>query len=1095
MKRFVGVVLALACAVPAVAQEQREVSRFQQPTEERGLEAADEDELDEAEPTLRPASIEERLYLSERPDALGNATREYREERLEALLTEREALVVERRAQAIQLLEEFIRVEPEQAEEMPDALMRLAELTWENARVEYLQAFAAYQEVPEANRGAVPTPNYDRAVSLYDRILASHPNFGRLDLVLYMKAYALLERGQGEGALVLYRRILTDFPESRFVADAHFALGESQFGAGSWQPALAEFEAVMAFRNSELHDISLFKSAWCLWRLDRTQDAALRFRQVLDLGRGGGNMSATQRRRLRELQDEALDYLIQVFIEDENNTARDVFAFLEEIGGERYAQRVLVRLSDTYIGQARFEPGIEAFELLLEMDPMHRDAPKYQREIATAYASLGNSDKAIESMQVLAATYAPGSNWAQQQGDSERVLREHRRNERLIRRQAMAYHEVGQRENQRVELERAVGLYGIYLEHYGDEEPSYQVEFYQAEVLFHRLERYPEAGDAYLSAARKNPEGEYTRDALYNAIGAYERVRETELENCAGDATPPTDEPEPEPEAVVAEAGADEDPEAPAGAGCGESENDQKFSSAIELYVQLFPDDPDLPEILFRQGRLYYDRGVYDPAVRLFGQLLERFGESEYAAPAGELILDSFNRAQDYGNIESWARRLKGAPAFSSDEAQARLDGLILQSMFKVGEQLAERGDHAQAADAYLRAAEEFPSDERAPQALFNAGVERQQDGDLGGADEAYSKLVELHPGSPIGARGAWAGAQMYESIAQFGDAARFYQSYGEQFPEEERAPDALYNAVLLRMTAGENNTAIETGRRFVERYPRRPETDEVYFFIARAQAANEDWDDAATTYREYIRRSRNADRKIEAQTRIALVLIAAGDEAGADTALEAAVRAARRGRQRLNEGLYFAAQARYLQGERVLREYEAVPLAGDSEGLRARLEQKSELLGRAARIFADVVGFEVAEWVTASLFQIGRSYELFAEAMRAFELPEGLTEEEEQVYFDQLARFIVPMEERALEAFEGGYLRALELRIFNRWTAQIREALTRLNDVQYPALRETGGQTVEAAPIAQPEFLGGLRRDAAADEEEDTETESEEES
>ncbi|MFT5355950.1 MAG: TolA-binding protein, partial [Polyangiales bacterium] len=865
MKCFVAVLLALFCVAPAVAQEARDVSRFQQPTEEHGLETADEDELGDAEPAARPESIEERLYLRERPDALGNATREYREERLEALLATREALVVERRAQAIRLLEEFVRVEPDQAAEMPDALMRLAELTWENARVEYLQAFAAYQEVPEANRGALPTPNYDRAVSLYDRILENHPRFGRLDLVLYMKAYALLERGQGEGALVLYRRILSDFPESRFVADAHFALGESQFGAGNWQPALAEFEAVMEFRSSELHDISLFKSAWCLWRLDRTQDAALRFRQVLDLGRGRGNMSATQRRRLRELQDEALDYLIQVFIEDENNTARDVFAFLEEIGGERYAQRVLVRLSDTYIGQARFEPGIEAFELLLEMDPMNRDAPKYQREIATAYASLGNSDMTIESMQTLAANYAPTSNWAQQQGDSERVLREHRRNERLIRRQAMAYHEVGQRENQRVELERAVGLYGIYLEHYSDEEASYQVEFYQAEVLFHRLERYPEAGDAYLSAARKNPEGEYTRDALYNAIGAYERVRETELEDCTGGAaaTPPVDDPEPDAEVP--------ETEGPTRAGCGESENDQKFSSAIELYVQLFPDDPDLPEILFRQGRLYYDRGVYDPAVRLFGQLLERFGESEYAAPAGELILDSFNRAQDYGNIESWARRLKGAPAFSSDEAQARLDGLILQSMFKVGEQLAERGEHAQAADAFLRAAEEFPQDARAPQALFNAGVERQQDGDLGGADEAYSKLVERHAGSPIGARGAWAGAQMYESIAQFGDAARFYQSYGEQFPEEERAPDALYNAVLLRMTAGENDSAIDTGRRFVERYPRRPETDDVYFFIARAQAANEDWDDAATTYREYIRRSRNADRTIEAQTRIAL--------------------------------------------------------------------------------------------------------------------------------------------------------------------------------------------------------------------------------
>ena len=105
-------------------------------------------------------------------------------------------------------------------------------------------------------------------------------------------------------------------------------------------------------------------------------------------------------------------------------------------------------------------------------------------------------------------------------------------------------------------------------------------------------------------------------------------------------------------------------------------------------------------------------------------------------------------------------------------------------------------------------------------------------------------------------------------------------------------------------------------------------------------------------------------------------------------------------------------------------------------------LAWSAELLRRAALIYADVVEFQVAEWITAALFQIGRSYELFAEAMREFEVPEGLNEEEQQVYMDQLAMFIIPMEERALEAFEGGYQKALELRIFNRWTARLREAL-----------------------------------------------------
>jgi hypothetical protein len=114
---------------------------------------------------------------------------------------------------------------------------------------------------------------------------------------------------------------------------------------------------------------------------------------------------------------------------------------------------------------------------------------------------------------------------------------------------------------------------------------------------------------------------------------------------------------------------------------------------------------------------------------------------------------------------------------------------------------------------------------------------------------------------------------------------------------------------------------------------------------------------------------------------------------------------------------------------------------------------------------------------VTAALFQVGRSYELFASGLRDAPIPEGLTEEEEQAYRDQLSYFIVPIEEQALEAYEGGYRTAIELRIYNTWTARLREGLTRLNDVQYPPLRELGGALREGARIGPMRPLDGLRR------------------
>lgn len=1059
-------------------------SGFQTPSQERSVAPEEEPEDAIEERTRSIEDIEAVAYLRERPDSLGAAAREYQDSRLAELLASREQLRDERREEAIRLLEAFIASEPADAAEMPDALLRLAELRFELSRLSYVRAFGAWQEQPEASRGPEPTIDYRVPLALYERLITGYPTFERLDLVYYMKAYALLDSGRTEEALDVYRRILAQFPSSRFVPDAHFAIAEDAFtNQADFAAALVEYEAVIAFPRSELYDVSLFKSAWCLWRLGRTDQAAVRFRQVLDLGSNTAGLTAEQRRRLGDLQDEALDYLIQVFTEDESNTAQDVFGFLAGIGGDRYANRVLRRLADTYLSQGRNERAVEAYGLLLQMNPTVPEAPEYQRTIALAYARMGESDEVVTALTTLASTYGPTSPWAAQQGDPETVERAQVRIERAVRRQALRFHEQAQRDNDRVLFEKTAQLYAVYQSHFSTSEHAYDLKFYEAEVLFHRLSRYPEAGVAYLAAARMNPQGQYTRDALYNAIGAFERVREQEINACAGTAPAATQtpqartQPQPAQPATAPTTAPSATASATAPRQCDETENDRRFSEAIALYVELFPDDPDLPEILFRQGRLYYDRRIYDPAIRLFGQLIERYPQSPFAVQAGELILESFNRARDYANIETWARRLKESPAFAAAEYQQKLDRLILQAVFARGEQLAEAGSHAEAAVAYNRAAEEFPNDPRARQALYNAGLESQRAGDLDGAARAYTRLAERYAGSSEGATGTWQGAQMFESIAQFRDAAAFYERYGERFPRGEHAADAMYNAVVLRVAAHDWDDAAEAARAFLERNPRHESADDVTFYLARALEGDGETREAAEVYRDYARRSRNPNRQIEAFTRLGQMLQRDGQTDQANQAFDEAVRLGKRNRRTLREGLYFAAQARFLQGEQVIARYERIAIAGETATLRNRLEQKSTLLREASVIFADVVSFGVAEWVTAALYRIGESYETFARSMNEFEIPEGLSDAEEQSYRDQLAAFVIPMEERALEAYEGGYRQAIELRIFNRWTALLREGLVRLNEVEHPPLREIGYELVEAPPLPVPQPLDGLRR------------------
>ena len=94
---------------------------------------------------------------------------------------------------------------------------------------------------------------------------------------------------------------------------------------------------------------------------------------------------------------------------------------------------VLVRLSATYYDQARFDRGIEAYSLLLQINPSDKRAPAYQLAIARGYMALDNFAKALEAYQALAVGYSKRSTWASQQADPELVSETHALVERALR--------------------------------------------------------------------------------------------------------------------------------------------------------------------------------------------------------------------------------------------------------------------------------------------------------------------------------------------------------------------------------------------------------------------------------------------------------------------------------------------------------------------------------------------------------------------------------------------------------------------------------------------------------------------------------------
>jgi len=976
----------------------------------------------------------------------------------------------ELRGDAVLLLTTFVNESPREAPEMPEALLRLGELRWEVEREGYVERFKRWDALPVDQRGPTPQPDFKPSRDLFGRVLKDYPQFPEYDLALYVDGFLASQAGKEDEALDRFDRILHGYPQSRFTPDAHMFKAEALFNEKyDYAAALKEYEEVLKYKGNDLYGLALFKSAWCLWRLGNSDEAAKRFVSVFEVTDANGKpVSAQQRKQLDELQSEALKYLVEVFTEDEHNTAHDVYGFLQKIGGDKFAGKVVRALAETFYDQSHYERGIEAYELMLKLEPTSREAGNWVLAIASGYSQLEDYPHLKATYERALAGYTAGGPWSRTQADPANVQATTQKIEAQLRQDALALHSRAQKDKtSRAEYDGAAALYGIYLTKFGSDANAYQIHFYMAEIDFRHLGKDGEAATHYMAAARGIPNAEaqhdpfktLRHDAIYDALAALERLRVSELEARKGKG------------------------------GSQESPTDKQFAEALDLYAQLYPTDPALPELFFRQGRLYYDYGVYDSAVKIWGSLVERFPASQYAKDAGELILDSFNRAKNYENIETWARKLKTAPGFQSPEQQKKLETLIVQAVFKQGEQKGQAGDHAAAGAAYLRAAREFPKDPRAAQACVNAELEAQKAGDVATLKDAATLVTSgsyrEHAESPVG---AWTAATTFQAMGLFASAAEIDEAMSQladrdhpAYQKYEHSKDAAYNAVILREAIGEHDRAVLDGQRYLALYGSDKEADEVVFQMGKAeQNAGRD-KQAADLYRRYLGRAHNADHHVQGLVALAAIEAKLGDDRGSDQSLADAVTFGKhRARDLGPDGKYAAAHARFLQGERVLAKFDKIQIQGDVKQLSKRLKEKADLLKSASAIFLDTVSLGVAEWTTAALYSIGRTYESFAKSMREAPAPAGLSDADKDAYQQQIDEFVVPIEERSLDAYENGWRKATELGIYNQWTEKMREALGRLNGELYPPFREIGFEIRSSGPSPLPPLIEAPRREGA---------------
>ncbi|MDP6944133.1 MAG: caspase family protein [Myxococcota bacterium] len=164
------------------------------------------------------------------------------------------------------------------------------------------------------------------------------------------------------------------------------------------------------------------------------------------------------------------------------------------------------------------------------------------------------------------------------------------------------------------------------------------------------------------------------------------------------------------------------------------------------------------------------------------------------------------------------------------------------------------------------------------------------------------------------------------------------------------------------------------------------------------------------------------------------------------------------------------AAKASFEAAEERTQVYMALRVALDAklEATGAVFEQKKAMLVELQKMYEDLAVYESFEWVTAGVYRIGTLYEEFANTIYAVPAPEGLNEEEMDVYTLQLEDLGTQFEDAAIHRYETAVKVSRRLEASNVWTRRALEAINRYKPDDYPLAGDAKAPPTEA-PAPSP--------------------------
>ncbi len=167
------------------------------------------------------------------------------------------------------------------ASHLPELYMRLAELLSEEARYHYMVAYEREQRSTKSLH--VPQVRFlkEQAISTYNLILKKYPSTHLADRILFNISHEQRELGLFDKMKDSLQRLVKDYPNSSYKAEALLVLGDFYFDRTKFAKAEHYYVEIVKQQRSPLKGLAYYKLAWVYVNISDCQGALRNFEKAI----------------------------------------------------------------------------------------------------------------------------------------------------------------------------------------------------------------------------------------------------------------------------------------------------------------------------------------------------------------------------------------------------------------------------------------------------------------------------------------------------------------------------------------------------------------------------------------------------------------------------------------------------------------------------------------------------------------------------------------------------------------------------------------------------------------------------------------------